>query len=465
MVVPGFPAFVEPSSDSQKADFARQVHNALAHLYDNAHLESHPLAALCGTGAGHHTRAQRLRRTLLDCIESLRSPPQPQQHSASHVGDARVYAILTYRYVDGLAVDEVCDRLALSRRQFYREHEKGVKAVASLMWDALQPERATGPADSSLLHAISPPAADADKEARARQSAAREEVARLRQARELEPIRVQLVLNETLDLLSPVLEQYNRQVRCRLDTDPIVLADRVMLRQALLMIFNQLLRSAQDDLHLALAPLEGVSRIIIDAQVSPHTDHSPNRRSGPAASDSDGDAVGFSIAQALVAEQGGALAFESAGPMLRVSLSLPAADQPTVLVIDDNADLVSLFQRYLGGHAATVIGAASGEEALRLAHEARPLVITLDVMMPRQDGWDILRQLKQAPETRGIPVCICSVLHEPQLAASLGADGYITKPVDQAEFLAVLAPWLTAPGSAGRPPATSRPATAPSPSW
>jgi CheY-like chemotaxis protein len=415
--------------EQQQAQLTRLVRNALAHLYDNAHLQSHPLAALTGPGLEHAPRAQQLRRVLLECIESLR--PQPRL-SPDQAADARAYAILTYRYVDDLSTDEICGRLAFSRRQFYREHEKGIRAVTALLADRLpaQPSGADAPASR-----------DASSDAGAQQSAARAEVARLRQAQALERIRIRHVVDETLALLDPVLKQAGRRLAWAADADPIVLADRIMLRQALLMLLNQMLREVRGDLRLALSQADGAAQLVIEetAQIgrAPGTP-----RDDPAVID-DG------IARALIEEQGGLLAVTGPAGRRQARLTLPAANQPAVLVVDDNADLVSLFQRYLGGHAVTVIGATNGEAALRLAREIRPQVITLDVMMPRQDGWDILQTLKRMPETRAIPVVVCSVLHESQLALSMGASGYIAKPVNQAEFLNVLGPWLSAPGSAG----------------
>ena len=74
----------------------------------------------------------------------------------------------------------------------------------------------------------------------------------------------------------------------------------------------------------------------------------------------------------------------------------------------------------------------------RLAREVLPAAITLDIMMPNQDGWEILQALKSDPATRSIPVIICSVLEDPELAHSLGAAAYLQKPISQAALLDVL---------------------------
>jgi AraC-like DNA-binding protein len=109
------------------------VRSALLHLYDNAFLQNHPLTATwAGATSGDRlTHVQDLRRVLLDSIERLR----PQ--SAAHGDAARAYAVLTYRCVDGLTIEEIEHKLGLSRRQTYREFNKGVEAVTAQLQDLL----------------------------------------------------------------------------------------------------------------------------------------------------------------------------------------------------------------------------------------------------------------------------------------------------------------------------------------
>jgi CheY-like chemotaxis protein len=113
-------------------------------------------------------------------------------------------------------------------------------------------------------------------------------------------------------------------------------------------------------------------------------------------------------------------------------------DGKVLLAIEDNEGIVRVFQGYLATYGYVVMGATSGDEALRLAREVSPIAITLDIMMPTQDGWEILQVLKSDPATRSIPVIICSVLEDPQLARSLGAVAYLQKPISQADLLDVL---------------------------
>jgi CheY-like chemotaxis protein len=74
--------------------------------------------------------------------------------------------------------------------------------------------------------------------------------------------------------------------------------------------------------------------------------------------------------------------------------------------------------------------------------EIRPTVIILDVLLPQEDGWELLMSLRADDRTRDIPVIVCSVLREPQLARSLGASAHLPKPVTQGALLEALTPWL-----------------------
>lgn len=410
------------------AESVRLVRSALAHLYDPAYLQNHPLVFMLdlGLNSDHVTRAQRIRRILLECIEALR----PETPGRDRAAAARAYAILTYRCVDGLAMEEIAAKLALSRRQVYREYGKGVKAVASLLWDRIREagKSMEGGDEHLAVEAL----------AGERLEAAHVEVARLQQAGQAkESLSLYDVLEGVIDLLAPLAHQTGVQVRlASLDTWPALVANRVMLRQALLNLLSHALHAARGD--LVVVASYGKGEVLIDVAES-----SAATRARPALSPMvRPDGVGLAVAQALIEAQGGRLETREQEGAWRAQVVLPALGRATILVVDDNADLIALFQRYLGGHDVSVVGVADGEQTLPLAAELQPRLITLDVMMPHLDGWEVLQRLKDAPETGHIPVIVCSVLHEPQLALAMGASDFITKPVRQTELLEVLQRWL-----------------------
>ena len=110
----------------------------------------------------------------------------------------------------------------------------------------------------------------------------------------------------------------------------------------------------------------------------------------------------------------------------------------TVLVVDDDPAARDLLTANLKGAGYRLIHAASGAEALNLARMVRPDAITLDVLMPKPDGWDVLTALKADAQLRDIPVIMVTVLSERGIGLSLGAVEVLTKPVDRAQLNALM---------------------------
>ena len=109
--------------------------------------------------------------------------------------------------------------------------------------------------------------------------------------------------------------------------------------------------------------------------------------------------------------------------------------------MDDDATARELIARHLQDEGFSVVTAANGVEALKLARELRPTAITLDVMMPDLDGWTVLSALKGDPDLASIPVVMVTIVDEKQRGLALGATGYLMKPIERAQLLALLAPW------------------------
>jgi len=118
-----------------------------------------------------------------------------------------------------------------------------------------------------------------------------------------------------------------------------------------------------------------------------------------------------------------------------------------VLVVDDNADTLQLFHRYLAGSCYRFVGAQNARQAFALAEATRPDIIVLDVMMSEEDGWMLLGRFREDPRFRGIPVIICTVVPQEQLALLLGAAQFLRKPVSQTDLLTALDRQLNQPPS------------------
>ena len=109
-----------------------------------------------------------------------------------------------------------------------------------------------------------------------------------------------------------------------------------------------------------------------------------------------------------------------------------------VLVIDDDATALDLIADYLRQAGFAVITAAGGREGLKRAKDHHPIAITLDVMMPDIDGWTVLAALRGDPQLADIPVVMATIVDERRQGMTLGAVGYLTKPIDRDKLVEII---------------------------
>jgi PAS domain S-box-containing protein len=114
-----------------------------------------------------------------------------------------------------------------------------------------------------------------------------------------------------------------------------------------------------------------------------------------------------------------------------------------LLVIDDDETAREILEAYLSKVGYQVAAATNGEEGLKLAKKLRPDAITLDVMMPGMDGWEVLSKLKADPELAHIPVLMLTMMEDQDIGYSLGAAEYLTKPVTRSQLIKVLRKYRT----------------------
>jgi CheY-like chemotaxis protein len=99
------------------------------------------------------------------------------------------------------------------------------------------------------------------------------------------------------------------------------------------------------------------------------------------------------------------------------------------LTIDDDPQVIGLYERYLQPQGYHVNPLTDPSRAVEVAKQVKPFAITLDIMMPGIDGWNVLDALKSDSETRNIPVIICSIVEDVEKGFNLGASDYLVKPI------------------------------------
>ena len=110
----------------------------------------------------------------------------------------------------------------------------------------------------------------------------------------------------------------------------------------------------------------------------------------------------------------------------------------TIMVVDDNPDIITIVKTILEGKGYSVFSASSGPELLNLLKNQKPDLIVLDIMMPEMDGLEVLSRLKAVTDTATIPVILLTakVQYEDVLGGyKLGADYYITKPFTSTQLV------------------------------
>jgi signal transduction histidine kinase/DNA-binding response OmpR family regulator len=137
-------------------------------------------------------------------------------------------------------------------------------------------------------------------------------------------------------------------------------------------------------------------------------------------------------------------------PDRKIEAAIVDVSRPLVLVVEDDPASAELITRQIERAGFRTENARNGLEALAMAKEHKPIAITLDIMLPGVDGWEVLRRLKRDDVTRDIPVIVVSVVDNPELATALGALDYFVKPVEAKELVKRLNSFTFKPKSNGQ---------------
>lgn len=395
------------------SDFEQQVHDCLTHLYDFMFLQDHPLVETLVPEIKGPNRIQVFREIITAAVESLR----PDADLEMHPKVSRLYNILRLRYLRQQTVQQVMLSLSLSERQFYRDHPRAIQLVSRVLREQMTKQGVPIDAPQTEMAMTS----------------VQSEVERSRIEDTATRMGIQSLLEGVLRVTQSLVDQ--RQVQIRNNTSnevSISEADRTAVRQILITILSQLIACS--------SKIEITNRLIDRFCSITFTSHLPSSKFSDLQAFLGGQSEHETLHELVKTIEGQLTSDLSAPDVAEITLQIPL-HQVIVLVIDDNPNMISLFRRYLNGHPYQIVEAADGNQAIELARSVKPQVIILDVMLPRQDGWEILQNLKNHPTTLKIPVLICSVLELSEVAVSLGADAYLKKTPNQIDLLHALRQW------------------------
>lgn len=418
--------------------FRSLLRDALINIHDYVVLEKNPLNDLIPRPDPSVRRAENLRRFIWDGIELLK--PKTSRTSDNSF-DWRYYLVLSGRYIDGASVLEMQKRLALGERQERRLHGRASSALEDVLWGRLFPDSASGE------HLQQGGEVTAVEKAQAPVHAGDHEED-LSFPVSIEPLHLGKVINETTALFLPQLQARGGELSVHVPANlPMVQADRIILRQILLHLFNRILQSwAGDEVFIYARRNHQMVVVEIVSLVEPSKDYSEeDLRSNKLVTYWLERLSAHLFVDPFEETEDVPSRIQANFPELetplqiRYMLELPLANQAKILVVDDHEPAIRIIQRYLSQTNIQVVGASDPTQILSLARTLKPKAVLLDVMMPAMDGWEILQKLKSDPETHNIPVIICSVWEQPDLAYSLGANGFLKKPISQAELLDELA--------------------------
>jgi len=243
------------------------------------------------------------------------------------------------------------------------------------------------------------------------------------------------VIASTVEIIREMADQKGIHIEVTLDRSTTrVSMDRNILRQVLLGLLSyQVEHLAQGTIRIGEDEHKGCVLLLQSQGI-----HSSGRATIATSSPSDSD-VHLSMLSELAAMQEAQIQTSSdASGVKSFQITLPADLPRTILVVDDNADVLELFRRYLQQHHYQIMPTQSSNEALQLAQEFRPHAIILDLMLPERDGWEVLQTLTNQPDTQHIPIIICTVLSAKSLAFALGAAAFLEKPVTEQTLLETL---------------------------
>ena len=383
-------------------EFEKTLRDALTHLHDpnfrSAAIVYDVLQCDPAEGSGP------VQSKIIAAIEAMR--PDPDLPPVSR--PRRDFDALHKRYVLGLTQEETSEHLHMSVRNVQRIQGEATHVLARHLWEGrLRP------------HAVTEPGTQAQDW----RSQADLELASLRVSAPNATADVGEMICGVLELGGIVASKYSVHLETKFVQPNLVAAIHPSaLRQTLISAIGRLAQCMSSGPMSIYATLEdGQVKITITGLLA----------AGRTPTDDD-------LIRDVITPPDTSVEIRRKGRRAFVRIKLPSVGKRTVLVVEDNPDMVHFYRRCTAGTPYRIVRAAPDQDLARAIEVAVPDVVVLDVMLPEVDGWQLLTHLHERPATRSIPVIVCSVVKEEELALALGAVRFLSKPVQPRQFVEAL---------------------------
>jgi CheY-like chemotaxis protein len=454
-----------------RTEFIGALHKTLINLYDPLELRKSLLIAdLVRQPSADPTAA--LKKLLHEAINHL----MPDEKTPPAAAAWRVYELLNYRFIEHLNQKETSKALSVSIRTVQRLEPEAIQILANCIATLYHIDLVDEPERPQAAAAQS---GGANQSGGATQSSgaiqgggaihnggaiqnggdfeiSSQEYQSL-MAYPSRLVNLDAVLLELADFVQTLNRSTSNQFIIQHPSEPVIAQIKpALLRQALLTILSGLGNRMQGgEIHLTISrhceqsvrqpgcraiSLDGrkdcapeelavdtPSAVIQITAVCPTTGASPNLAEFVAA------------VQQLVQISGGGLEANTDQPDgLCFCIRYPLQKQYHLLVVDDNADAIRLVQKYLEGTPYTAVGVQHASRVIASIEQEQPDLVIMDVMLPDQDGWLLLAQIRQLPTLASTPVIISTILPQEFLAVPMGANGFLRKPFTPQELLSAV---------------------------
>ena len=285
----------------------------------------------------------------------------------------------------------------------------------------------------------------------------------------LQTVSVADVLGQVASTVEPLIAQKHMKIEIEASGAGQIVADEGKMKQMVLNLVSNAIKFTPEEGLITIRAAQASGRLLIEVAdtgigIGPadikrifhefqQVDTGANRKQ-------QGTGLGLTLTRSFAALHGGDVSVQSElGQGSRFTIDLPIsgpvpaaekgpslgaaepnvdASRPLILVVEDDPASAELLARQIERVGFRTQNARSGADALAMAKAHKPVAITLDIMLPDIDGWEVLTRLKRDDMTSDIPVIVVSVVDDPALGTALGALDYFVKPVEASALVSRL---------------------------